>query len=104
MDMESNKQGLWLREDKCFYVLETGPQKVLNEVDRLRTIMAQRGMRMFNTREEELQAAAQPYIIYTVKEAQEKNYEFKVIYLNNHIRRIVESQAGQEGTRGAGWG
>jgi hypothetical protein len=90
-NLPPNKQGVWIRSENTFYYLETGPQKVLNEVDRLRSILLNRGFKLFNTTKDGASEPA-PYLILTAKEAKEKQYKESVIYLNDHVRSVVEAE------------
>jgi hypothetical protein len=95
------KQGIWCRKNKTFYYLETGGLSVTNEQDTLRRTLIARGLIKYDVRgsfEHE-----EPYLRMTLAEAKNKNYEIEIIYLNNHIAKVIKDKKEKKEETFPGW-
>ena len=79
--------GVWARETKTFYYLESGAHSISNPVDRILNILITKEVIMLRPTKSQLHR--EPYKLMTLAEAEEKEYTVETIYLN----KIVEDQA-----------
>ena len=96
-----NVVGLWCRSDNTFYFLESGPIVVTNTVDRLKKVLVARSIIKFDITGTRLHE--EPYKMMTKKEALEKKFEIKPIYINAHVKKIMEQKAESTSTASP-WG
>lgn len=97
---EDNQPGVWCRADNTFYYLETGPAAGRNSIERLKRILTQRGLIKFN--KDDRNDRTFVIKVVTVQAAKEAGYEIKPVYINQHVKAVIEAQqAGEDpGTGG----
>jgi hypothetical protein len=90
---QDNQPGVWCRSDNTFYYLETGPASGQNNIERLKRILTQRGLIKYNTID---QNSRQSQIkVIKLEEAKKEGYVVKPIYLNKHIKSVMETQSAE---------
>lgn len=88
--------GLWVRENRTFYYLVTGPAQVTFNGDKIRSVLIRRNIIHYN-QGHRLTRGTEPYLQMTLEDAIDKQYDIERIFLNNHVKTIVEAQeAAQE--------
>ena len=91
---KKNIQGIWCRETNKFYYFETGRSPGHNNVDRLRTILTSRDLIKANPLGPSY--GEEPYLIMSLSEAEKKEYEVEVIYMNSHIEAMAKEEMTKE--------
>jgi hypothetical protein len=83
--------GIWLRENKTFYYLETLIHSVRNPLDRIKGTLIAQGLLSLSERVGVVHE--EPFIKMTWAEAEEKGYKVEVIYLNDHVKKIATKES-----------
>lgn len=92
-------KGVYVKESKKFFYLETGGKPCRSPVDKLRSVLMQRGILEYDSQSERLTIYNEPYSIITYAEAEEKKYEIEVVYLNAHVQKLMTQEKTQEPSR-----
>ena len=79
--------GVYLNDSKTFYYLEAGPNWIGNTVDRVRKTLTQRGLIKIDV----MSSNTLNYIVMTIAEAKNKNYECSPIYISKNIQNLTQS-------------
>lgn len=86
----SRVRGIWCRSDKTFYHLECGQiVSVRSPIDRLRNLLVARGTIEYSLNGVRLME--EPYLLMSMQEAIDKNYDVTRIFLNRHVQAMVEA-------------
>ena len=100
--MSDNKTlGIHCFADDKFYYLETGAIKIANQTGRV--IKALTSRRLIGVEPGEVRQKPQ-YNTITIADAKVKNLEIVPIYLNPHVKAMVESGKADEKKPVGGWG
>lgn len=89
MLLEDTK-GIWVRENRTWYYLETGPYQNIGGLTRLKNALVAKGFKMFEL--QAMQSGQAPYIIMSHSEAKRGGYDVAAIYLNSHVKEICENK------------
>lgn len=80
--------GVWIRANRTFYWLETGPTMLTYAGDKLRGALMSRGILKFNARTKTIKGQ-EPYLDMTLETAKEKEYAIERVFLNEHISKSI---------------
>lgn len=81
--------GVFCKKDKTFYYLECGDNHVVNTVPRITKTLFARGVIELDT---ESPSTYTQYDVLTIKEAKQKEFKMTPIYINDHVRKIIEGK------------
>lgn len=87
--LNSTTLGIWCLKDRKWYYLESGPSQHSQSISKVITALTSRGLIDYQTDGRNVV----PYKQIPYSEAQEKGYEIEPIYLNKHIKKLVEEKA-----------
>jgi hypothetical protein len=79
--------GIFCKKDKNFYYLETGENHVVNTVPRITKTLFARGIIELDA---DSPSTYTQYDVLTIKEAKDKEMNMVPIYINNHVRSLLE--------------
>ena len=88
--MRDNSLGIFVRQEKKFYYLESGAVFISNTVDRLKKALSKRNLIKFNPQGAFLDTT--DYQVITCSEAQLSDYEMIPIYISKHIETLVKNK------------
>jgi hypothetical protein len=95
--------GIWVRANKTFYWLETGPARLTHAGDKLRSILIAKNILRYMTDHRPVRNE-EPYTDMTLEQAEEKGYEIKRVFLTEHIKVCIEAdEAKREAKRNSPW-
>ncbi len=89
-------KGIYVKDRKTFFYLETGGKPCRSPLDKLRSVLMQRGILEYDMQDERLTIYNQPYNIISYADAEEKQYDVEVIYLNQHVKKLMTEQKVEE--------
>lgn len=96
--------GVWVRANRTFYWLESGPTRLTHAGDKLRSVLISKNILRYMTEHRPIRNE-EPYLDMTLEQAQEKGYEVERLFLNDHVRASVEAREAQrEQKRNNPWG
>lgn len=76
--------GIWVRSNKTFYWLETGPTTIRFVSDKIRSILMSRDILRYNVRVK-LNKGEEPCLDMSMEDAQEKGYLVERLFINDHV-------------------
>jgi hypothetical protein len=82
--------GIWVRNNRTFYWLETGPQRITFAGDKLRGILISRSILKYKTNGI-VNRGEEPYLDMTLEQAQEKGYVVERVFVNDHVKASIEA-------------
>jgi hypothetical protein len=83
--------GLWVRKNKTFYWLETGPTHLQFGTDKLRGVLMSREILSYSVRGKTFKGE-EPYLDMNLETAQEKEYKIERIFINDHVASIITTE------------
>lgn len=89
MIKKSNVYGVWCRKNKTFYYLETGSHYVMDPIQRIIRVLRTKELIDDDVVGPPKKQGEEDYILMTWADAEEKNYEVEVMYLNNNVKKAV---------------
>lgn len=89
MPLTKSTVGLWCEKDRVFYYLETNGRPHSRATSVLKRTLMGRDLIDYTTQKE---IPSPDYLIMRWKDALDKGYEAKPIYLTKHIQKVVEAQ------------
>jgi len=92
-------KGIYVKDRKKFFYLETGGKPCRSPLDKLRSVLMQRGVVEYDLQGERLSIHNEPYVIMTYLEASEKQYDMEVVYLNPHVKKLMTESKSSEVVR-----
>ena len=92
-------KGIYVKDRKTFFYLETAGKPCRSPLDKLRSVLMQRGILEYDMQSERLTIYNEPYSILTYANAEEKQYEIQVVYLNPHVEKLMTEQKVEESVR-----
>ena len=81
--MTKKKMGIFAKKDKTFYYLETAGNYVNDDITRIKRALLQRGLIWIDP---ETNSDKDQYVVLSLDEAKDKEYEIKPIFLNNFVK------------------
>lgn len=90
--MEDSSLGIYCIKSKKFYYLETGQVSIRNTITRLRRILIQRRIIVFD---EKGTMTTTDYKILSCRDAKLEEMEMIPIYISSHIKQQVQSEKTQ---------
>ena len=94
--------GIWIRENRTFYYLETGAVPVTFNGDKIRSTLISRGILKLNP-QFKLVKNEEPYLQMTLRQAQDKEYKIEKFYLNKHIEASVKAREAEQTKKANPW-
>lgn len=96
--------GVWVRANKTFYWLETGPSTVRFVGDKIRSILMSKDILRSNVRVR-TNKGEEASLDMTLEAAQEKNYTVERLFINEHVANsVLESEKNKKKTTVNPWG
>lgn len=85
--------GIYVKENKTFYILETGSIVISSHVTRIKKALIQKNLiKMTDTSYTD----SEQYEVLSHKEAKSKEYTVERLYLNSHIRKHFENEKSED--------
>tara|TARA_R100001510_G_C7597132_1_gene164874 strand:- start:200 stop:496 length:297 start_codon:yes stop_codon:yes gene_type:complete len=81
--------GVFCKKDKTFYYLECGQNHVVNTVPRITKTLFARGIIELDA---DAPSTYTQYDVLTIKEAKDKEMKMTPIYINDHVRKLMEEK------------
>ena len=81
--------GVFCKKNKKFYYLEAGENHVVNTVPRFTKTLFARGIIELDA---DSPSTYTQYDVLTIKEAKSKEMDLVPIYINDHVRSLVENK------------
>lgn len=99
--MAQEEYGVYIRELKTIYVLETGGFRVANPIDRILRTLSLRDLLPYTGKPEDL---TERYTVMKLKEAEEKgNIKVEKIVFTKHISAVVAEKEAATPKTGSRW-
>ena len=96
---ESKIRGFWIRKNKTFYYLECGDFPITTSLDRLKSTLISKGFLKISTEGKEV-LGEEPYLEMSLETAKMRGYEIKRLFLNSHIKTIIENSEKEKAKKG----
>jgi len=101
--MREDSLGIFCKQNKTFYYLETGDNYVGNTVDRIRKTLISRDLIHYNTRG---LMSTDDFTVLTVRDAKVADHKLQPIYISKHVEQVLTSPAenSEEASTSSHWG
>ncbi len=87
-DLDRKQTGVYCKKDRTFYYLETGAIHLSNTTSRVISTLKSRGLIVQTT---DTKGDYELFEIMTIGEAIDKEFAIKRIYLNHHVKKMLET-------------
>ena len=96
--------GIWVRANKTFYWLETGPAHLKFSGDKLKSVLMSRSILTYKVRNKTIKGE-EPYLDMNLELAQEKEYAIERVFINEHVANtILEEEKTKVKSKKNPWG
>ncbi len=92
--LHNRTEGIWCREDKTWYYLESGEHLLTNSMVKLKNILLSRGLNIININYDERNTETIKLMDYAT--ALECDYKIEPVYISKHVKDIMEAEKAKE--------